>query len=646
MARIVDFDQPPDLPRSELPALIGGKATSLTVMALDLGLPVPPAFTLTTDVCREYLANGWPDGLDDEIREHMTRLEGLVGRRFGDADDPLLVSVRSGAPVSMPGMMDTLLNVGSSADPWAELRAAIESVFRSWHSPRAVAYRKQEGIPDDLGTAATVQAMVFGNRNDRSATGVLFTRNPATGENHLYGDVLFNAQGEAVVAGTHATEPIDVLDDRLPTVATELRGHSTRLEHHLRDVADIEFTIEDGRLWMLQSRVGKRTPAAALRMAIEMAEDPNFPLTRAEAVERVAAILADPPGNAERTGGDVEPITVGLGASPGLASGEIVTSADAAVEAVEQGRAVILVRSETSPDDVHGMAKAAGILTSTGGLACHAAVVARGWGVPAVVGASELSVDAGGFTTGTRNFWVGEVITIDGSTGEVFAGALESGGGIPAEVAILRAWADEARVTNTRLGAPSTDSGQDVLLRLLLIKGYVTPEAADEILAAESRQSLDELLAAGDAEEAVGAFRLTPAGKERGRAALEAERDAWGHDNAEAALDEFIGFDGRVKELVTAWQMRTDGDTSPLDQLAALHAEVGTWLDDQSRDFARFEHYTTRLDRAVEAFRAGDHRYVASPRVDSYHSAWFELHEELILLSGRSRADEVAAGRA
>src|SRR5687767_9938794 len=308
-------------------------------MAVDLGLPVPPAFTLTTDVCREYLDAGWPAGLDDEIREHMTRLEELVGRRFGDPSDPLLVSVRSGAPVSMPGMMDTILNVGltdtSAAsfvpamamrlrarltdslaavgvspvpdDPWRQLRDAIEAVFRSWNSPRAIAYREREGISADMGTAATVQAMVFGNRNDRSATGVLFTRNPSTGENRPYGDVLFNAQGEDVVAGTHATEDIRVLDERLPEVGRQLHEYTRKLERHLTDVADIEFTIEDGKLWLLQVRVGKRSPQAALRIAVEMANDPEFPLSREEAVRRVLPLLADPPRVTEKPSDAAEP---------------------------------------------------------------------------------------------------------------------------------------------------------------------------------------------------------------------------------------------------------------------------------------------------------------------------------------------------
>ena len=306
-----------ELPREEVLALVGGKAANLGEM-LELGLPVPPGFVVTTETCRAFLAGGWPDGLDDELRARMAEVEAAVGRRFGDAGDPLLVSVRSGAPVSMPGMMDTILDLGLNDaterglaaatgdpafaaechdrfrsmfrsivgaedvpdDPWAQLRLAIAAVFRSWNSDRARAYRRRESIPDDLGTAVTVQAMVFGNLGADSATGVAFTRNPATGEPVLYGDVLFDAQGEDVVAGTHATEPIAVLDARLPSVGAELRDVAARLERHYADLCDIEFTVERGRLWMLQVRVGKRSPQAALRIAVDMAEDPSFPLSR------------------------------------------------------------------------------------------------------------------------------------------------------------------------------------------------------------------------------------------------------------------------------------------------------------------------------------------------------------------------------
>ncbi|MFL5770653.1 MAG: pyruvate, phosphate dikinase, partial [Chloroflexota bacterium] len=425
MTRAYALDHRFDLPRDEVLALVGGKAANLgEMLGPSLQLPVPPGFVVTTAICREFLASGWPDGLDDELRERMAEIASTVGRRFGDASDPLLVSVRSGAPVSMPGMMDTILDLGLNDtterglaaatgdpafaaqchdrlrsmfrsivggddvpdDPWAQLRLAIEAVFRSWNGDRARAYRRRESIPDDLGTAVTIQAMVFGNRGADSATGVAFTRNPATGEPVLYGDVLFDAQGEDVVAGTHQTEPIAVLDERLPAVGAELRDVAGRLERHYRDLCDIEFTIEQGRLWLLQVRVGKRSPQAALRIAVDMAEDPEFPLARRDAVERVARLLADPPTVTTGPRGDRTPLATGLGASPGIASGEIATSPEAAERAAEAGRRPILVRAETSPDDVHGMSLSAGILTARGGLASHAAVVARGWGIPAVVG--------------------------------------------------------------------------------------------------------------------------------------------------------------------------------------------------------------------------------------------------------------------
>ena len=439
MSYVYDCDYRHDgLTPDEVKRLLGGKAANLGVMAAELGLPVPPAFTITTAACNEYLAHGWPEGLDAELREHMIHIEEAVGQRFGVASNPLLVSVRSGAAISMPGMMDTILNLGLTTattaglaassgsekfalncrqrfvamyrdivgddtvpeDAWQQLRAAIEAVFRSWNSDRARTFRQREGIPDDLGTAVTVQAMVFGNRSVGSGTGVLFTRNPATGEPVLYGDVMFNAQGEDVVAGTHRTESIDVLDEVMPDVARELRDYAARLELHHGDLCDIEFTIEHGKLWMLQCRVGKRSPPAAIRSAADLAEDPAFALTREDAVRRVAAFLADPPRIATERRDAGPALVTGLPASPGVACGEIVTTPDAAVEAADAGRTVILVRSETSPDDVHGMAAAAGILTATGGLASHAAVVARGWGIPAVVGASGVEVGEGSVVIG------------------------------------------------------------------------------------------------------------------------------------------------------------------------------------------------------------------------------------------------------
>jgi pyruvate,orthophosphate dikinase len=734
---VYDCDHRHDLAFAEVRQLVGGKAANLAVMALDLALPVPPAFTVTTAACNEYLAHGWPEGLDGELREHMARIEGLLGQGFGDPANPLLVSVRSGAPISMPGMMDTILNLGLTTattaglaatsgsdkfagncrarfvsmfrdivgveavpeDAWEQLRAAVEAVFRSWNSDRARTYREREGIPDDLGTAVTVQAMVFGNRSVDSGTGVLFTRNPATGEAVLYGDVMFNAQGEDVVAGTHQTEPIAVLDERMPEIGRELRAYAARLERHHRDLCDIEFTIEHGKLWMLQCRIGKRSPQAALRIAVDMAEDPDFPLSRADAVRRVAGLLLDPPRTADARG-DVGPaLATGLPASPGVASGEIVTSPDAAVEAAEAGKTVILVRAQTSPDDVHGMSRAAGILTATGGLASHAAVVARGWGIPAVVGAAGLEVCEGSVVMGGRTLAVGEVITIDGSTGDVFAGAVVGKSTVVPEADMLVAWARElgiaigddeaadagastgsaggagaAQATGAGVAEPSTAAGSaepapgqvtvtaDDVLRALVVKGYATPEGAATALLAtpeETGQLLDRLVADGLAEMAVGSFRLTADGKAVGREKIAADTERWGAANAEAALDAFLVLDHRMKETVTAWQMReVDGtqafndhsdaayDAKVLDDLAALHDDASAWLRPLVAGLPRLAAYHVRLERAVAAARGGDNRYVASPRVDSYHGAWFELHEDLILLAGRNRADEVAAGRA
>ena len=668
--------------------LVGGKAANLGVMIRELDLPVPPGFVISTEACRAFLAGGWPDALDDEIREAMATLEVAVGRRFGDPADPLLVSVRSGAPVSMPGMMDTILNLGAAPgsgsnrerletmfrdivgadvpdDPWNQLREAIEAVFGSWNGDRARAYRSREGIADDLGTAVTVQAMVFGNRGPDSGTGVLFTRNPATGERALYGDVMFDAQGEDVVAGTHATESISVLDERMPDVAAELRDRADRLERHYADMCDIEFTIEDGRLWLLQVRVGKRSPQAALRIARDMADDASFPLTRAQAVERVADLLANPPTRTTSRSSILRPLVTGLPASPGTASGEVVTSPDAAAEAAEAGRTVILVRSETSPDDVHGMAKAAGILTATGGLASHAAVVARGWGIPAVVGASSVQVGDRWVAIGDRRFRAGDVITIDGGSGEVFEGAIPGSTEPVPEAAILLAWARELGLTigegdgSEPAAVGSRRATVDDVIRALGIKGFaMTQGAADAVLSSTDHVQplLDDLVVDGLAASVAGAYRLTDTGNARAAELVAKEADAWGSERANAALDAFIELDGRMKETVTAWQLKApdvvndhadaDYDRGVLDRLGALHDEAARFLEANENRFGRLATYRARLSRAIEQARGGDGRFVASPRVDSYHGVWFELHEDLIQLAGRTREDEVAAGRA
>ncbi len=713
MSWAYSFEEPPDLDPGALTALLGGKGANLAVMANDLGLPVPPGFVITTEACRAYMQTGWPTGLDVELRHHVERIGTRVGRAFGDPRDPLLLSVRSGAPVSMPGMLDTILNLGLNEvttvglaeaagdadfaaacrsrleamycdivgverlpdDPWVQLRGAVEAVFRSWDSARARTYREREGIPADLGTAVVVQAMVFGNRGADSATGVLFTRNPATGERVLYGDVLFGAQGEDVVAGTHPTEPISVLDARLPTVALQLRSYAERLERHFRDVCDIEFTIEQGRLWMLQNRIGKRTAQAACRIAVEMAEEDTFPLSRPEAVERVAGILADPPRTVAERSSDAAVIATGLGASPGLVSGAIATSAEAAVRMADAGADVLLVRAETSPDDVHGMARSVGILTATGGLASHAAVVARGWDIPAVVGAAAIVVDDGVVRVGGRTYREGEVLSIDGSSGEVFGGPVRSISTIVPEAAVLLGWAGELGIDIGRREERSTvtegSTGMDVgagatredVIRALVIKGYVTPDLLAPALGVSGEvagESLDRLVADGIAASGGGMFSLTADGKALGTEMLAADRDAWGQANAALALDGFVVLDGRMKAVVTAWQMKTGEGSQPvlndhtdaaydarvLADLAALHADATAWIAPLTTGLPRLARYRQRLDAAAAAALAGDRLYIASPRVDSYHGVWFELHEDLIRLAGRTREQEVAAGRA
>ena len=532
MARryVFAFDHKHKRPPMDMKDLLGGKGANLAEMTSVLGLPVPPGFTISTDACRAYMAGGWPDELDEEIAKHRKRLEREMGRRIGDPSDPLLVSVRSGAKFSMPGMMDTVLNLGLNdesvkgladqtsddrfaydsyrrfvqmygrivldidgrlfdealdevkrrtgaesdaavpalalielvetykqivhresgapfpQDPGAQLRGAIEAVFRSWNGARAVAYRVRERIPHDLGTAVNVQSMVFGNRDDNSGTGVGFTRDPATGAQGSYGDFLVNAQGEDVVAGIRNTEPLSALEDKFPRVHKQLLDIFARLEAHYRDMCDTEFTIEQGKLWMLQTRVGKRTGAAALRMAVDMTKDRRIKLSRAEAVQRVTAEHLDQVLHPQFAGTGHLALAKGLPASPGAGVGAVYFTADDAVAATERGEKVVLVRNETSPEDVHGMMVAEAILTARGGLVSHAAVVARGWGKPAVVGAEAIRISYDTFTAGDTTVRKGEVISVNGTSGEVVLGAVDlSEAEPPPEFAVILGWADQIR---------------------------------------------------------------------------------------------------------------------------------------------------------------------------------------------------------
>ncbi len=548
--------------RANMRNLLGGKGAGLAEMA-NLGLPVPPGFTITTEVCTYYYENGktYPKGLDRQVAAALAQVGRITGKTFGDGDNPLLVSVRSGARASMPGMMDTVLNLGLndatveaianksgdrrfaydsyrrfitmysdvvlgfphhhfeeilddykdknaytldtdlSADDWVELVAryqqrlkeehgepfpqepdqqlwgAIGAVFGSWMNQRAITYRRLHHIPESWGTAVNVQAMVFGNMGETSATGVAFTRNPSTGEKRLYGEFLINAQGEDVVAGIRTPQEITEaarreagsnkpsMERALPQAFKELTRIYGVLERHYRDMQDLEFTVEQGKLWMLQTRAGKRTAKAALKIAVDLANEGL--ISRKEAVAQIEPGALDQllhptiDPKAER-----QLIATGLPASPGAASGEIVFSADDAETLKAKDKRVILVRVETSPEDIHGMHAAEGILTTRGGMTSHAAVVARGMGKPCVSGAGTVRIDyaAGTMSVAGRTFKAGDVITIDGSTGEVLAGRVPmSEPALSGEFATLMGWADTMRKLGVRANADTPNDARVAL---------------------------------------------------------------------------------------------------------------------------------------------------------------------------------------
>src|ERR671924_166572 len=504
---VYDFEEG----NKDMKYLLGGKGANLAEMT-NMGLPVPHGFTVTCEACNAYRAAGrrFPEGMLDEVAEHLRRLEERMGRRLGEPGDPLLVSVRSGAPFSMPGMMDTVLNVGLNdesvegltkqtaserfawdsyrrllqmfgktvmgvegdrfeeaiehakeakgvrndvdldegdlrrlvddfkriiadeagrdfpQDPKEQLELGIQAVFGSWDNKRAIDYRLKNKIDDSLGTAVNIQAMVFGNKGDDSGTGVAFTRNPANGDPRPYGDYLPNAQGEDVVAGIRNTMKLEEMGQVQPRAWEELQEHMRTLEEHYRDMCDVEFTVEQGKLWMLQTRVGKRTAFAEWIMAFDMLDEDLIDATPAvlrldanRLEELFKKVIAE--------GGDGEPVASGLNASPGAAVGKAVFTADDAEAWAERGEPVILVRRETTPDDYHGMIRSQGILTSAGGTNSHAAVVARGEGIPAVCGADAIRIQRGakGFSLDGSKVQEGDWITIDGTDGTVYLQKLD-----------------------------------------------------------------------------------------------------------------------------------------------------------------------------------------------------------------------------
>lgn len=526
--------------------LLGGKGANLNEMT-NIGLPVPPGFTISTDVCRKFYEDGeYPRGLKSEIRDHLKRLEDTTGKQFGDPKNPLLVSVRSGAPISMPGMMDTVLNLGLNdvtikgliqltqnerfaydcyrrfmqmfgnvvlgikhekfeeklsdvkkhhnveldtelnvtalkaiieeykqlyqnetgepfqQDPFRQLDMSIDAVFQSWNNRRAITYRKLNDIPDSLGTAVNVQTMIFGNRGPNSGTGVAFTRNPATGEKELYGEYLLNAQGEDVVAGIRTPKHVSLLRQEMPEIYNELAQTCNLLEQHYRDVQDLEFTIEDGKFYILQTRTGKRTIQAAVKIAVDLANEGL--ITQNEALLRITPSeltrflhpTIDP--NAE-----VEVIATGIAASPGAASGKVVFDADDAEKWGNKGEKVILVRPETTPEDIHGLAAAQGVITSTGGMTCHAAIVARAMGKPCVAGAKALRIDLNEKLVEVEGQVIkeGSLITIDGTAGTLILGEAPTiDPQLSGEFGQLLSWADTTRTLGVRANADTPEAAK------------------------------------------------------------------------------------------------------------------------------------------------------------------------------------------
>ncbi|GGM26313.1 hypothetical protein GCM10011608_08800 [Micromonospora sonchi] len=406
--------------------LLGAKAHGLLVLRR-LGLPVPPGFVIDTRAGRAFLKDGrFPEALDAELASAVRGLEAATGRRLGDRDRPLAVSVRSGAAVSMPGMMSTILNLGlaptGAEDTMGQLRTAVETVFSSWRTPRATSYRELHGIPHDLGTAVIVQAMVFGNRDRHSGSGVAFSRDPDTGKQTPYGDVLFGRQGDDVVSGESTTRPLAELAHRAPAVWGDLRAALHRIEQHHRDACHVEFTFDSGQLWLLQVRAGGLTGRAAIRVAVDLADE--HLIDRRTALRRVSPHhlrLAHTPHIPSDGGFDI--LARGRAASPGVATGRIAVTADRAVRMAADGP-VILVRPTTSPLDLPGLAAATGTITSRGGPTSHAAIVARAMGKPAVVGATALTVDpmTRCVRAGDRVLPEGTVLTLDGSSGEIMLG--------------------------------------------------------------------------------------------------------------------------------------------------------------------------------------------------------------------------------
>lgn len=665
--------------------ILGGKGANLAEMA-KIGLPVPPGFTITTQTCMEYAnaGNVWPEGVLDRIEEARHDLETRAGKRLGDAEDPLLVSVRSGAPISMPGMMDTVLNLGMNDEsikglikqtdnprfawdsyrrfiqmfgnvvmgvdsdlfenaitarklqkgvkddteldaedlkalvetfkqifsdnvsaqdypqlvengevtfpqnPDTQLILAIQAVFGSWNNERAIIYRQQNKIPDDLGTAVNVMSMVFGNKGETSATGVAFTRNPADGTKEFYGDYLVNAQGEDVVAGIRNTEPIETLKHTpgLEKAGQELEDVFGILERHYRDMMDIEFTIEQGKLFMLQTRVGKRTAAAALKIAIDMVGEGL--ISKEEALLRVDPRQLDQLLHPQfDKSAKYEVLTKGLNASPGAAVGEIVFSSDDAVKAADAGKDVILVRWETNPDDLKGMIAARGILTSHGGKTSHAAVIARGMGAPCVCGAEALRIDAAKKEVSVAGTDIvlheGDVISIDGMTGDVVNGAVKLvNATLSGDLETILTWADEVRKIGVHANA---DNPEDARLSREFGAEGIGLDRTEHMFLGDRKQIIQSFILAED----------TPQGA--------AIRDKACNDLTAAQTGDFYGMFKAMDGLPVTVRLLDPPLHEFLDDPRKLDVEIAR-LEERGADeqlIAEKRHLLRQIDSMVEA---------------------------------------------
>ncbi len=761
--RIVPVDGSCSLPREE----IGGKAWGVNRMCA-LGLVVPPAFVISTRTCREYFAKG-PAVLDElweELTEQVHRLESATERRFGDPSRPLLVSVRSGAARSMPGMMDTVLNLGINAavarhlaaatgdaryaaethrrfvaqyarivpndggspvpdDAWEQLRATVAAVFDSWNSPRAMLYRRNRGLSDDGGTAVMIQAMVFGNLDDRSGTGVVFSRNPMTGERPAWGEWLRQAQGEDVVAGTRTPDSLDELRRLLPSAHDGLIAAAALLERDARDIQDIEFTVESGKLWLLQCRVAKRSPQAALRAAVAFVDEglisPDDALDRLDpdSVRHLSlAVLATQATTQE-------PILLGEPACPGVATGILVSDPREAERRSQLGEDVILARPTTSPEDLQGVIASRALITETGGSTSHAAVVSRELGRPCIVGCGKDRVGS----------IVGQRVTLDGTTGRIWAGDLTAPAASDDDDAAMRrlvawglprvrlrilpigespreavdldalgeAWHSglqphaivrgrvldtddglraalaagvEAVIVRNRLAAiltclrasPTFDASSQAriatttdhagsrsdftLLRVAALKGRAALTVLGDSLSLPVEATVEAYDALRDRGLCIRTphdIRVTGLGRQVLQNLLAAERSRTSPTQAAAVYAEFSVLNRSLKQIVTAWQILPDGspnkhldtayDGQVLQKLADLHRSFLAFSTELAALAPRLAIYRERLDRAAERIRAGDTAFVARTAEDSYHTIWFELHEDLLSISGRTRRD-------